>query len=56
MAKRVLGHADDAIQATYNRHDYIAERGEALRKLAGLVELILEPPAGNVTQMARAQG
>ena len=48
VAKRVLGHADDAIQSTYNQHDYIAERGVALTRLAGLVTRILEAPADNV--------
>lgn len=53
IAKRVLGHAEDAIQATYNRHSYVAERGAALEKLAGLVALILDPPAENVTPIQR---
>ncbi len=43
IAKRVLGHAEDSIQATYNRHSYIKERGEALEQLAGLVAQILAP-------------
>jgi integrase len=54
IAKRVLGHADDAIQATYNQHSYIAERGDALAKLAGLLALIIEPPVDNVKPMRRA--
>jgi len=53
VARRVLGHADDAIQATYNRHTYIAERGDALAKLAGLVALILDPPGANVRPIKR---
>ena len=48
IAKKVLGHADDAIQATYNRHKYTKERGEALNALAGVMALILNPPAENV--------
>ncbi|GAB4371836.1 MAG: site-specific integrase [Kiloniellaceae bacterium] len=55
IARRVLGHAEDAIQATYNRHSYIAERGDALNKLAALLQLIIDPPAGNVVELAGAR-
>lgn len=51
VAERVLGHAIQGIEAVYNRHDYRAEKAEALRQLAGLIALILNPPADNVTAL-----
>ena len=48
IAERVLGHAQDAMVETYDRHDYEKERGIALQKLAAQIELVLNPPAGNV--------
>jgi integrase len=53
VAEMVLGHAIPGIRRVYDRHSYIKEKREALEKLAGLVALILNPPAGNVVQMAR---
>ncbi len=53
IARRVLGHAEDSIQATYNRHSYVKERGEALKKLATLLRLIVNPPPANVVKMKR---
>ena len=47
-AERVLGHAIDGVEGIYNRHDYDAEKADALRKLAALVERIVSPPAENV--------
>jgi hypothetical protein len=35
-------------KVVYDRHEYRQEKGEALHKLAGLVELIINPPASNV--------
>ena len=51
IAERVLGHAVQGIEATYNRHEYLAEKTEALKKLASLIELILSAPAGNVVEL-----
>ncbi len=55
IAERVLGHTQDAIIETYDQHDYEKERGEALRKLEGLVQLILDPPDENVVPMGAAR-
>jgi integrase len=57
-AERVLGHAIESVEGTYDRHDYEAEKAEALRKLAALVERIVSPPAENIVALvehARAQ-
>ena len=47
-AERVLGHAIPGVEGVYNRHQYFDEKANTLRKLAGLLSLILNPPAGNV--------
>ena len=51
VGERVMGHAIQGIEAVYNRHDYREEKADALRRLAGLIALILEPPADNVTEL-----
>ena len=52
IAERVLGHAIQGVEGVYNRHDYRDEKAGALRKLAGLIALIINPPANNVVQLA----
>ena len=54
-AERVLGHAQGDLIQVYDRHDYQDERGQALRKLEGLVKMILDPPEDNVVQMEATQ-
>jgi integrase len=54
IAERTLGHAQSAIVDTYDQNDYQDERGDALHKLAGLLALILEPPADNVELLHEA--
>lgn len=34
VARRIVGHQVDALDATYDRHDYLAEKREALERLA----------------------
>lgn len=51
-AERVLGHAIRGVEGTYDRHRYEQEKASALRKLAGLIELIVNPPAENVVRIA----
>ena len=50
-AERALGHVIAGVGGTYDRHGYVNEKAEALEYLAGLVELILNPPDDNVVQM-----
>ena len=54
-AERVLGHAIEGVEGTYNRHAYHAEKADALRKLATLVERIVDPPTENVLELRAAQ-
>ncbi len=47
-----MGHAIKGVEGVYDRHTYLDEKGDALRRLAGLVETILHPPTGaNVTEL-----
>jgi integrase len=43
IAERVLGHAIPGVEGVYNRHSYRAEKGEALQRLAELIEAIVQP-------------
>jgi hypothetical protein len=53
VAERVLGHAITGVHGIYNRHDYLAEKNDALQRLATLVETIINPPeTTNVVELA----
>jgi integrase len=54
-AERVLGHAIDGVEGIYNRHSYDVEKADALRKLAGLIDRIVNPPADNVVAIEQAR-
>jgi integrase len=51
IAERVLGHAIGGVAGIYDRHPYHDEKADALRKLAALVERIVNPPEGNVVPL-----
>ena len=53
-AERILGHVLPGVEGIYDRHSYRDEKADALKRLAGLIETILDPPA-NVVRMERAQ-
>ena len=55
VAERVLGHVIPGVRGVYDRHSYALEKRDALEKLAGLIGLILNPPAGNVVKLERAK-
>ncbi len=52
-AERCLGHVIGGVRGVYDRYAYLAEKRDAFDKLAGLVDLILNPQP-NVTPMARS--
>lgn len=55
IAERVIGHKVEIIEEIYNRHDYEAEIGEALRKLEAAIRPIIAPqPSKVVSFPARA--
>jgi hypothetical protein len=47
-AELVLGHARPGVEGIYDLHKYDVEKADALRRLAALVELIVNPPSDNV--------
>ena len=51
VAERVMGHAIHGVEGVYDRHSYRDEKADALKRLAGLIALILDPPAENVTPL-----
>jgi hypothetical protein len=53
--ERVLGHAIGGVEGIYDRHSYDAEKAEALRKLAALIERIVTPPTENVVALEHAR-
>jgi integrase len=52
IGERVLGHVISGVRGVYDRHKYSREKRDALEKLAGLIEHILNPK-DNVVQMKR---
>jgi integrase len=50
-AERCLGHALPGIRATYDQHEYYAEKKHAYDDLAALIQRIANPPRGNVTPL-----
>ncbi len=50
-AERVLGHGIGGVEGVYDRHPYFAEKADALRKLAALIERITNPPGDNVVPL-----
>jgi hypothetical protein len=56
IGERVLGHVIGGVRGVYDRHSFIHEKGEALLKLAALVERIINPPSnGNVVALDEAR-
>ncbi len=55
IAERVMGHALPVIEGTYDLHEYRKEKAEALRRLSDLIDVILNPPTGNVVHIASAR-
>jgi integrase len=50
-AERALGHVMGGVRETYDRYEYLDEKRAAFEALAGLVALILNPPADNVVSL-----
>jgi integrase len=54
IAERVMGHAIAGVEGVYDRHSYRDEKADALRRLSGLIETILNPPKRNVRPIRKA--
>ncbi|GAA0004412.1 tyrosine-type recombinase/integrase [Bradyrhizobium diazoefficiens] len=50
-AERALGHVIGGVRETYDRYEYVEEKRAAFEALAGMVDLILNPPADNVVAL-----
>jgi integrase len=55
ISERVLGHTIRGVEGVYDQHDYGAEKADALIRLAGLIDRIINPPAGNVEDLEQAR-
>jgi integrase len=53
-AEHALGHKLQGVKKVYNRYDFFKEKSDALAKLAGLIDLIVNPPSGNVVPLHEA--
>ena len=51
VAERVMGHAIQGVEGVYDRHSYRDEKANALKRLAGLLDTILNPPADKVVPL-----
>jgi integrase len=51
ISERVLGHVLQGVESVYDRHPYKTEKADALRRLASLVESIVDPPSANIVQL-----
>jgi integrase len=55
IAERVLGHVRKGVEGVYDRFPYADEKADALRRLAALIEQIINPPpAGKVVPLHKA--
>jgi integrase len=54
-AERAMGHMIAGVRGTYDRHEYLDEKRKAFEALALQVQMILDPPADNVVQIARGK-
>ena len=56
VREAVLAHARPGIKQTYDLHDYVDEKREALELWAARLRAIVEPPPANVVSIATARG
>ena len=56
ISERVLGHVIAGVEGVYDRHDYEAEKRDALERLAALVDRIVNPPPSNVADLGERRG
>ena len=55
ICERTLGHKLQGVEAVYDRHSYRVEMGAALRKLAGLIDAIVNPRENVVVMTKRSK-
>jgi integrase len=52
-AERVMGHAIEGVEGTYDRHSYESEKADALKRLATLIEAIVHQRSADLVPMQR---
>jgi hypothetical protein len=55
IAERVLGHVQGGVFGIYDRHQYREEKADALKKLAALIDTIVNPPGDNVVPITKKE-
>jgi len=55
IAERVMGHKIVGVEGVYDRYAYLDEKADALVKLAGLIDQIINPPPDNVLAFPEGQ-
>jgi integrase len=55
IAERVLGHAIPGVRGVYDRYEFLAEKCDALEKLAVVVDRVVNPPPGVVVSLREAR-
>jgi integrase len=53
IAERVMGHTLQGVEGVYDRHAYRAEKADALRRLAALIDAIVHERTADVLPMAK---
>jgi integrase len=53
-AELIMGHKQKGVVGTYDRHEYLDEKGDALDRLARKLADIVTPPPDNVTRLRKA--
>jgi hypothetical protein len=52
IAEQVLGHTIDGVEGVYNLSQYLEQKAEALARLAGYIQQLVNPAPGNVVAIA----
>ena len=52
-AERVLGHVIPGVEGVYDRHKYLDEKADTLKRLAALIDAIVHPTANVVPMRSR---
>jgi integrase len=52
-AEKVMGHAIGGVEGIYDRHQYLDEKADALKRLAALIDSIVHPRSADVLPMKR---
>jgi integrase len=52
-AERIMGHVVGGVEGIYDRHHYLNEKADALKRLAGLIDAIVHPRPADVLPMRK---